>query len=304
MSTEPNAYTIEVDTRPAEPLPASLQVGLNGHSHPDGPGLIRLGGDFEYEHWHAPPEQLNAIVLGVDDTADADAAVAAEQLYRALIERIQSSDHPYPLRLWNFMPGINRGQGDEERYRRFSIGRSRALETAGLSSAQMCAATAIGTDRPVMQLVALTGSSPGMRIENPRQVSAWNYPRQYGPSQPAFARATGIDLVDGRKGLLISGTASVVGHKTAHPGDVEAQTTEAASNLDALLAHAARLMNRRTLEHFNRDSLARVYVRDPDDWPHVEHLLRARWPALRMIGLKGDICRADLLVEIEAWHCA
>ena len=304
MSFDSPNYPLTVDTEPVGDQAAALTICLNGSTHPEGPGLVRLGGDFEQEYWQAPVEQLRAIVLGVDDSIETDAAIAAEQLYTQLIEQIKQSEHPYPLRLWNFMPGINSGVGDDERYRRFCIGRGRALEAAGLSDAQMCAATAIGSQRPVMQLVALTGSIPGMTIENPRQVSAWNYPREYGPRQPAFARATGINLDGGRKGLLISGTASVVGHKTAHPGDVEAQTLEAAINLEALLENAAQQMQRRLLANFSSQSLARVYVRHAEHWPHVEHLLRNRWPELRLTGLQGDICRGDLLVEIEAWHCA
>src|SRR6056297_2733755 len=208
------------------------------------------------------------------------------------------------LRLWNYFPGINHGEDDRERYRRFCVGRGRALEAAGLNDASMCAATAIGSEQPVMQLVALAGVSPGISIENPRQVSAWNYPRRYGPRQPAFARATGIDLESGRVGLLISGTASVIGHATAHPGDALAQTDEAASNLDALLGHAAGVMNRPALGRFNGNSLARVYVRNAQDWPAVEQRLRRRWPSLRLCGLRGDICRDNLAVEIEAWHTA
>lgn len=304
MSSDSPNYQLQVGPQCSGEWPATLQICLNGSTHPEGPGLIRLGGDFEQECWQAPAEQLRAMVLGINDSLEADAAIAAEQLYRQLIEQIKQSDHPYPLRLWNFMPGINAGNGDHERYRRFCIGRGRALEAAGLSDARMCAATAIGSQRPLMQLVALTGSAPGMTIENPRQVSAWNYPRQYGPRQPAFARATGIELDGLRKGLLVSGTASVVGHETAHPGDVEAQTLEAAVNLEALLENAAQQMQRRPLARFNRDSLARVYVRHADHWPYVEHLLRTRWPELRLVGLQGEICRDDLLVEIEAWHCA
>lgn len=305
MNPDSPVYRIRVQKNDAPALSdVQLHVRLDGSAHPEGPGLTYLGGDFEHEYWQAPGEQLRTVVLGENDSSGMDAAIAAESLYRQLIEQLRHSEHPYPLRLWNFMPGINVGEDDQERYRRFCIGRSRALEAAGLSDAQMCAATAIGSQRPVMQLVALAGAAPGMTIENPRQVSAWNYPRQYGPRQPAFARATGIALDNGRAGLLISGTASVVGHETAHPGDVEAQTLEAASNLQALLKNAAQQMRRRPLEQFNADSLARVYVRHTDDWPHVQHLLRSRWPELSMVGLQGDICRSDLLVEIEAWHCA
>ncbi len=293
-----------LDVQPGAQPGTALSIALDGRPHPDGPGLEFLGGDFDHESWHAPGNQVRAIVLGEVDEPSDDAADVAERLYRRLIELLQSSDFGYPLRLWNYMADINAGEGDDERYRRFCIGRGRALEAAGLSDARMCAATAIGGTQPVMQLVALAGSAPGVSIENPRQVSAWNYPRQYGPRQPAFARATALPLDDGGHALLISGTASVVGHATAHPGDARAQTDEAASNLEALLGHAAGALNAPGLAHFNPRSLARVYVRRAEDWPEIRRRLRRRWPQLKLCGLRGDICRRDLVVEIEAWHAA
>jgi chorismate lyase/3-hydroxybenzoate synthase len=293
-----------LDVQPGEASNYSLRVALDGRGHPDGPGLQFLGGDFDAECWLAPSEQVRAIVLGEADDPDRDAADVAERLYRRLIGVLKDSPFGYPLRLWNYFPGINVGDGDNERYRRFCVGRGRALEAADLSDARMCAATAIGSDQPVMQLVALAGSEPGISIENPRQVSAWNYPRRYGPRQPAFARATALRLSGGRSALLISGTASVVGHATAHSGDAMAQTDEAASNLEALLAHAAGSLGNPALGRFNERSLARVYVRDPDHWADIRRRLRQRWPELRLCGLRGDICRSDLLVEIEAWHAS
>lgn len=293
-------YRLTVDT--VASLEPTLDVALDGRAHPDGPGLEFLGGDYDHECWCAPEDQLFAVALSAPDEAQADAATPAESLYRELIELLGDSRFGYPLRLWNYLPAINHGAADEERYRRFCVGRGRALEAAGLSQARMCAATAIGSEQPVMQLVALAGIAPGISIENPRQVSAWNYPRRYGPRQPAFARATGIELQNRRAGLLISGTASVIGHATAHPGDALAQTDEAASNLDALLGHAAGVMHRPGLSRFTRNSLARVYVRHAEHWPAIQKRLRARWPALRLCGLRADICRSDLLVEIEAWH--
>lgn len=291
-----------LDVHPAPCADALLEIPLARPEAPTSPGLEFLGGDFDGECWRAPAEDLQAIVLSEPDDVDSDAAAPAERLYRELIDRLRDSDFGYPLRLWNYFPGINRGEGDRERYRRFCIGRGLALTAAGLDDAQMCAATAIGSDRPAMQLVALCARAPGLSIENPRQVSAWNYPRRYGPRQPAFARATAIRLAGERTGLLISGTASVVGHATAHPHDALAQTDEAGRNIDALLAHAAGATGDGALATFGRRSLARVYVRDPDDWPAVRERLRRRWPELRLCGLRGDICRGDLMVEIEAWH--
>jgi len=293
-------YSLQVCTA-ADAGPLLLAVQFDGRDFPHGPGLDLLGGDHDCEFWSAD-EDLAVFALAEPDPVDGDAAEPAERLYRQLIERLAKSPYAYPLRLWNYFPAINQGTDDTERYRRFCVGRGRALEAAGLSDAQMCAATAIGTAGKTMQLVALAGTRPGVSIENPRQVSAWNYPRRYGPRQPAFARATGINLADGRAGLLISGTASVVGHITAHPHDVRSQTEQAASNLEALLGHAAGAMRRPGLARFNETSLARVYIREAADWPAVQVLLQRRWPQLRLCALQGDICRSDLMVEIEAWH--
>ena len=280
-----------------------MTVDLSGRNGRASPGLPRLGGDLEAEYWQAGAGEVTCFALEAPDDPGGDPAPVAEQLYSELIDRLRASDFAYPLRLWNYFPAINSGAGDSERYRRFCLGRGRALEAAGLLEARMCAATAIGGTEPVMRLIVLAGRYPGVSIENPRQGSAWDYPRDYGPRSPAFARATAVPLVNGRAGLLISGTASVVGHATAHPGDCPAQTGEAADNLEALLETASVQLRRPGLARFDDQSLARVYVRDPAHWPQVEATLRARWPRLKFAGLKGDICRADLLVEIEAWHC-
>jgi len=296
-------YTLEVVPRQGAPG-ARLEVALDGRDFPDGPGLEWLGGDFCHESWCAPRGQIGVFRLAEPERPGADPADTAERIYRRLIAQLADSDYPYPLRLWNYFPEINQGEGDAERYRRFCVGRGRALEAAGLSDARMCAATAIGGRQNCMQVVALAGTRPGISIENPRQVSAWNYPRQYGPRQPAFARATAVELQGAGYGLLVSGTASVIGHVTAHPNDVEAQTDAAAANLDALLTHAAGALERPALARFAEAGLARVYVRRAGDWPEVERRLRSRWPALQLCGLRGDICRRDLMVEIEAWHQA
>ena len=280
-------------------------------------GLDWLGGDLLCEQWLAASpvrfghgagwhwsrsEELLMVALTAADQGDP--AEATARFYRELIGTVRSAGYPHLLRIWNYLPDINGGNGDNERYRRFCIGRGRALSEAGLQDQRMCAATAIGTHDDQFRLFALAGRAPGRSVENPRQVSAWDYPPDYGPRSPAFARATGVTLPDERVALLISGTASVVGHATAHPGDVLAQTDEAVSNLATLLAEAAGELERPGLARFGEEAAARVYVRNVSDWPAVYRRLREHWPTLPLAGFHGDICRRNLLMEIEAWHCA
>ncbi|MEE4297702.1 MAG: pteridine-dependent deoxygenase like protein [Wenzhouxiangella sp.] len=306
---------------PQAAAPQSLINFVFDHSRTVWPssdiGLECLGGDLRCEQWltGAPVRfgngdqwhwsrnsDLLAVALSAPDAGDP--AEPTARFYRELIGTIRSAGYPHLLRIWNYLPNINGGNGDSERYRRFCVGRGQALAEAGLEDARMCAATAIGTLDQRFRLIAIAGRSPGQSVENPRQVSSWEYPSLYGPRSPAFARATAVNLSDGRVALLISGTASVVGHATAHPGDVLAQTDEAVSNLAALLAEAATDLDRPGLARFGEEAAARVYVRHPEDWPAVYARLREHWPTLPLAGFHGDICRRDLLMEIEAWHCA
>src|SRR5690606_1613171 len=135
------------------------------------------------------------------------------------------------LRIWNYLDAITVGEGDLERYRQFCVGRARGLGSFDVD--RLPAATAIGCrdGRRVLQVYWLASHAAGTPLENPRQVAAYRYPRQYGPQAPSFARAmlppAGSDLP-----LLLSGTASVVGHETRHADDLAAQLAETFANFD------------------------------------------------------------------------
>lgn len=290
---------------------------FNGHGDGLRTGLEWLGGTLPAEHWQVAGPVTHGASNGIDwragndlcflvttvpDDGTGDIAELTEDAYRRLLETTRALDHPQLLRVWNYMPDINAGAGDAERYRRFCIGRGRALEHMGIGESRLCAGSAIGGEEPVLRVYALAGQAGGRAIENPRQVSAYRYPRGYGPRSPSFTRATALPEEDGTFTLLISGTASVVGHATAHADNLDGQLLETARNLEALLAEAARELARPRLASFSGQSLMRVYVRNADNWPRVKSFVERTWPGVPAAGLRGDICRGDLLVEIEAVH--
>jgi enamine deaminase RidA (YjgF/YER057c/UK114 family) len=135
-------------------------------------------------------------------------------------------------------------------------------------------------------------------IENPRQTSAYHYPLQYGLHQPIFSRACVLPGGSGTD-LFVSGTASIVGHETLHPGDVVAQTRESLANIVAVVAEANRVYGD---GRYSLDRLTfKVYVRRPGDLEaiaaEIARTVKADTP---IVYLRADICRSDLLVEIEA----
>ncbi len=229
-----------------------------------------------------------------------DMNTAMLKTYSGLEQLLQRRGYPHCLRIWNFISGINVGDGDDERYRQFSIGRGRALALKPDFEKQLPAATAIGMAEPGMVIYFLAGRAPGIPVENPRQVSAYQYPRQYGPQSPSFSRATLIGTGDDAR-LLVSGTASVVGHSSLHPQQPLRQLEETLSNLDAVVANAMR-------RHFSDASAAarlesiKLYLRDAQ----YLDLVTPYFPRLRgphnapLMCLHGDICRHDLILEAEA----
>jgi hypothetical protein len=148
----------------------------------------------------------------------------------------------------------------------------------------------------------LAGRTPPLAIENPRQVSAYRYPDAYGPRSPTFSRAALASLGEQRIALFTSGTASIVGHATMHIGDVLRQTEESLANIAAVRAVAAE----RAGVPFPAESLSyTVYVRRLADLAVVREVFERSVgvrssAALEAIYLQADICRTDLLVEIEA----
>jgi chorismate lyase/3-hydroxybenzoate synthase len=234
------------------------------------------------------------VAIEVDETPAGGIEAACELAYDRLLTHVASSPEHHVLRIWNYLGAINQGEGDTERYRLFCGARARRMAAHGVS--RYPAATAIGHRGPSgrLQVYALCADRDGVAMENPRQVSAWQYPREYGPTAPSFARAMQLP----RGGLAISGTAAVIGHASRHAGDVTAQVEEAVANLHALLERAA-------LPAFDANSPLKVYVRDPGDTQAVETALaRQLDPAVPRLLLQGDVCRRELLVEIDGWRFA
>ena len=137
-------------------------------------------------------------------------------------------------------------------------------------------------------------------VENPRQVAAYRYPRQYGPQPPSFARAmlppAGSDMP-----LLLSGTASVVGHETLHADSLSAQLEDTFANFGSLLDEAHR--RRPGLPaRFGAGTRLKVYLRDAGARAAVEAAMARLAPGVPVLLLHADICRRDLHIEIDGVH--
>jgi chorismate lyase/3-hydroxybenzoate synthase len=232
---------------------------------------------------------------------ESDAALdrTTEMAYRQLLRLLHESGFPHLWRIWNYFPRINEEEQGLERYRLFCMGRYQALaETLPRFPGSLPAGTAVGTKRGPLQIYFLAGAHAATHMGNPRQVNAYDYPKIYGPRSPSFARAT-LSRSESATHLFISGTASVVGHQSQHAGLIDMQALETMTNLRALIDRA-RGANGLLDRGMKIQSVFKVYVRHSHHLDTVRGILRA--PFLlsgRLLYLQGDLCRKELLVEIE-----
>jgi len=278
--------------------------GTAPFEHWRGTGPVDHGRDGDIR-W-ASDGHLTFGAIEIDEPASghadhSDICEAAERAYTQLTRFVSGSRTPHLLRVWNYLDAITFGDGDAERYRRFCVGRARGM--GGMDALELPAATAIGRcdGRRTLQVYWLAASRRGTPVENPRQVSAYRYPRQYGPQSPSFARAM-LPPPGSRMPLLLSGTASVVGHASQHIGELRAQIAETFANFDALLAEARRHQSDLP-PGFGSGTRLKVYVRDADDLPVVAELLNERFgSSVPRLLLHAAICRRELAVEIDGVH--
>lgn len=312
---------------PSAPVLGGSRIGLtgdNGCAWPVQNVIARLLGDdgsgVLHEAWpvQGPLEQGESegiawrrcgdLLFGVIEADEPDEVPTpgvhalqwvSKQVYARLFRLLDAQGLPHLWRVWNYMADINGESGGLERYRQFNAGRAQAFEQAARSVVgRVPAACALGVAGGPLSVAFLAGATPLVTIENPRQVSAFHYPDTYGPRSPTFARAA-LARLPGQVLLFISGTASIVGHRSVHIGDVVAQTEEAMRNVEAVMAEARRLASDPlpALGGLNY----RVYIRHAGDLDAVRSVLR-RWIGDAPLAcVQADVCRSDLLMEVEAF---
>lgn len=298
-----------MSTTTAELPPLRITFGVDASGVFDA-GLPVLAGDTVEDLFGAarPAGRVGALalftagdwLLGAATVSLADGLEnAAHGLYRSIFTAAQGR---HLARIWNYVPDINAtGPGGLENYRAFCRGRSLAFEEhygSGFKTL-LPSASAVGSQADALTVAFAACPGPLRHVENPLQVPAYDYPSDYGPRAPSFARATVVPGPGGAT-VFISGTAAIRGHATIAPHSTRLQLECALENLQAISAACGLgtglAAGAGATRHF------KVYVRHAADQALVESMLQERLltEADRVSYVQSDICRASLLVEIEA----
>lgn len=166
---------------------------------------------------------------------------------------------------------------------------STGIGTAGDGITVSC--LALQTDRDDVELVAL---------ENPGQTSSFNYAARFSPKSPKFSRAMAVKIGD-YVTTWVSGTASILNSETVHRGDIEKQTEQTIDNIERLISaeNFARHGMPRVGATLNDMAKLRVYVKHIEEYEACRAICERRFGQVPTIYADAEICRGELLVEIE-----
>jgi enamine deaminase RidA (YjgF/YER057c/UK114 family) len=270
---------------------------------------------------------FSRIAIRIPDATSLDAGALREitrESYGEIFRQL-SANPAQPIRFWNFLPRIHDQVEDQQtRYMIFNAGRFLAFQDhygdSRVFDRNVATASAVGHYGTNLWIHCLAATEPAIHLGNPRQISPHRYSARFGQLPPCFARAT---LLPKRSAVLIAGTASICGEDSLHD-DLQGQLAETLQNLAAVVDAARQTTEPgRDGQGFSADEEAkngrvetprlregdllralsdlRIYHPRPADLRWLNDQLRQRLgdrPQLEFI--QSDLCRAELLVEIEA----
>jgi hypothetical protein len=177
------------------------------------------------------------------------------------------------------------------------------------------AATGVGVDFTGVTIdfcaIAVEEDVKIISIKNPVQINPYNYDHKVlvGKQEhehkenpaPLFERAKLI-IFENKYRMYVSGTASIIGQDTIGKGDIREQTAITILNILKLTSSQNLISFAPQLNHNNSNiyDRIRVYVKNDIDIPIVKSICIHHFGNIPTLYVKSDICRTDLLVEIEA----
>ncbi len=253
------------------------------------------------------------LTAGNDTTAYTDKSKKAFELLRRVLKK-ESLSFSDIVRQWNYIEDIigftTSKESKMQNYQLFNDIRTLYYSPVDFPNGYP-AATGIGTNTGGI-VIDFTAASPCksnriIPMSNPRQVDAHKYSQKAligiafedkKKGSPKFERAKVLTTQDSGQ-VYISGTAAILGQKTKAGKNARDQTRTTLENIsrlisaDNLKAHGINIITG------SKPSYIRVYVKNEADIPDVKETCRAYLGEVPSLYLVSDICRKDLLVEIE-----
>jgi enamine deaminase RidA (YjgF/YER057c/UK114 family) len=276
---------------PCGPERVALQAAVLDRPDPE----VRVFRESLSGHPYTVVEGGGGRQLYAADVSSGDGPVGAFDLMAAILDR-ERLDFGDVVRQWSYIERVLDVDGSLQRYQAFNDARTLAYARSEFPAGYP-AATGIGqiAGGVVLEFIALE-APPGSSVapvSNPKQVDAHRYsggvligePAGGEKTAPKFERAKRVSRQDGDV-LFVSGTAAIVGEESVALGDVAAQTAITVENIGVLTDGEG-------LSHL------RAYLKREEDLPAVRRICEEAWGPIPALYVKADVCRDELLVELE-----
>lgn len=292
-----------------QPLDASMTVEL-----------VQLSGNDEvmvsYRHYQDMPyvkvthkDYCELHISGVSDDHGTSVGHQTQNIFKTISTILKSEGMAINsiVRQWNYIERITDMDGAHQRYQLFNDERTSFYEKTDWPKG-FPAATGIGMQAGgvVVDCLAVSGADQEMALANPLQTDAHAYTQSVliGAEEqtrkikttPKFERAK--LLVNANVGkVYVSGTAAIRGEGSIGLGQAKEQTQLTLENINQLVAADNIAI---PLGGNIAQDMYRVYVKKEADYEKVKAVFDACNRNIPVSFLLSDICRDELLVEIEA----
>ncbi len=211
------------------------------------------------------------------------------------------------VRQWNYIERITDMDGLYQRYQLFNDERTSFYEKTDWPKGYP-AATGIGMQLGgvVVDCVAVSGTFNELPLANPLQTDAHVYTQNVLigaedearkiKTTPKFERAKFIGNCNSAT-IYVSGTAAIRGEESLGIDRPAEQTEVTLENIDQLIAHQHVS---EIFEGESKSEILRVYIKQADDFETIREACMKHHADIPVSYLLSDVCREELLVEIEA----
>lgn len=225
----------------------------------------------------------------------------SKELFDIIKEIMERENMPVNsiVRQWNYIEKITEYEQERQNYQAFNDARSLFYDHTEWIHG-FPAATGIGTQWGGVMIdlnatLAYNGKTAITPIDNPLQIAAHAYSQELllgepdeqltGKTTPKFERAKQVTQC-GDGVLYVSGTAAIRGEQSLLGVGIEEQTRITIENINVLTGNHPLC-------------LIRVYLKNTDELQRAKAVVQQCCPGLPAAYLKADVCREELLIEIE-----
>ncbi|MFV0418492.1 MAG: Rid family hydrolase [Dysgonomonas sp.] len=243
-----------------------------------------------------------------------DIKIQSKEIFTHLenIFHLEGYDINSIIRQWNYIERITDFEGEHQHYQSFNDARSHFYSKTNWDNGYP-AATGIGTQHGgiMIDVIATMPKKENyiyVPLDNKLQVAAYDYSQDVllgaedkifkEKTTPKFERAKAV--TDGKQGrVYISGTAAIRGEDSLTNVGIEEQTRTTIENIKYLISKEnLKEAGIHAISDSSIDML-RIYLKNAEDTQVVKDYMDNLFAAIPASYLLADVCREELLIEIE-----